>query len=109
MKARATKFWMSMQRTLALGGFEVEIEFSVDNGGSNGGGSFEVEDGSDAAEVTNVHKAGAPEVPYLVRNVRIMSQTKIASRAFEVKVEGEKLLDRYIEVPAFLLIVQSLT
>jgi len=39
----------------------------VDNGGSNGGGSFEVEHGSDAAEVTNVHEAGVREVGYVVR------------------------------------------
>jgi len=47
---------------LYLGGFEVEkkripvIELGVDNGGSNGGGSFKVE--LDVAEVTNVQKAG---------------------------------------------------
>ena len=31
----------------------------MDNGGSSGGGSFEVEHGSDAAKVTNVHEAGS--------------------------------------------------
>ena len=39
----------------------------MDNGGSNGGGSFEVEHGNYAAEVTNVHEAGAREVRYVVR------------------------------------------
>jgi len=31
----------------------------MDNGGGDGGGSFRVEHGSDAAEVTDVHEAGA--------------------------------------------------
>ena len=31
----------------------------MDNGVSNGGGSFKVMNGPDAAEVTNVHEAGA--------------------------------------------------
>jgi len=54
----------------------------VDNGGSNGGGSFEVEHGSDAAEVTNVHEAGAREVGYVVREgeMWIKGYTKIADR-----------------------------
>ena len=36
----------------------------MDDGGGNGGGSFKlkVEHGPDAAEVTDVHKAGAGEV-----------------------------------------------
>ena len=34
----------------------------MDNRGSIGGGSFEVEHKQDMAEVTNVHEAGAREV-----------------------------------------------
>ena len=34
----------------------------MDDGGGNGGGSFRVKHGSDAAEVTDVHEAGAGEV-----------------------------------------------
>jgi len=33
----------------------------MDDGGGNGGGSFGVKHGSDAAEVTDVHKTGARE------------------------------------------------
>ena len=31
----------------------------MDNAGSNGGGSFEVEHGADATKVANMHEAGA--------------------------------------------------
>ena len=34
----------------------------MDDGGGNGGGSFRVKHGSGAAEVKNVHEAGAEEV-----------------------------------------------
>src|SRR6218665_1146178 len=34
----------------------------MDDGGGTGGGSFRVKHGSDAAEVTDVHEAGAGEV-----------------------------------------------
>ena len=34
----------------------------MNNGGGNGGGSFKVKHGSYAAEVTDVHEAGAGEV-----------------------------------------------
>ena len=34
----------------------------MDDGGGNGGGSFRVKHGSDAAKVTDVHEAGAGEV-----------------------------------------------
>ena len=34
----------------------------MDDGGGNGGGSFRVKHGSDAAEVTDVHEAGMGEV-----------------------------------------------
>jgi len=39
----------------------------VDDGGGNGGGSFKVEHGPDAAEVTDVHKAGAGKVKDVVK------------------------------------------
>ena len=62
----------------------------MDYGGSNGGGSFEVEHGSDAAEVTNVHEAGAREVGDVVRDgeMLIKSYTKIADRG--IRVEGKR-------------------
>ena len=34
----------------------------MDDGGGDGGGSFRVNHGSDAAEVTDVHEAGAGKV-----------------------------------------------
>src|SRR6218665_1638792 len=47
----------------------------MNNGGGNGGGSFKVKHGSYAAEVTNVHEAGAGEVGDVVgeREMRIIS------------------------------------
>ena len=38
------------------------IKLRMDDGGSNGGSSFEVEHGSDTAEVAEVHETGAREV-----------------------------------------------
>ena len=54
----------------------------MDNRGSNGGGSFEVEHGPDAAEVPDVHKARSREVGYVVREreMWIKNYTKIANR-----------------------------
>ena len=62
----------------------------MDNGGSNGGGNFEVEHGSNAAEVTNVHEAGAREVGDVIREgeMCIKSNTKIADRG--VGGEGKR-------------------
>ena len=62
----------------------------MDNGGSNGGGSFEVKHGSDAAQVTNVHEAGAREVGEVIREgeMWIESNTKIADRG--VGGEGKR-------------------
>jgi hypothetical protein len=62
----------------------------VDNGGSNGGGSFEVKHGSDAAQVTNVHEAGAREVGDVIREgeMWIESNTKIADRG--IRGEGKR-------------------
>ena len=54
----------------------------MNNGGGNGGGSFKVKHGSYAAEVTNVHEAGAGEVG----DVRIESNTKITDRG----IRGER-------------------
>ena len=51
----------------------------MDNGGSNGGGSFEVEHGSDAAEVTNVHEAGAREVGDVIREVYLLSHLRLSA------------------------------
>ena len=54
----------------------------MDDGGGNGGGSFKVKHGSNAAEVTNVHEAGAGEVGDVVgeRDMRIETNTKITDR-----------------------------
>ena len=54
----------------------------MDNRGSSGGGSFEVEHGPDAVEVLDVHKAGSREVGYVVREreMLIKNYTKIANR-----------------------------
>src|SRR6218665_899704 len=53
----------------------------MNNGGGNGGGSFKVKHGSYAAEVTNVHEAGAGEVGDVVgeREMRIESNTKLSA------------------------------
>ena len=56
-----------------LGGFEVGkegiavIELRVGILGSNGGSSFDVEHGSDTAQVTNAHEAEARETGDMVR------------------------------------------
>ena len=62
----------------------------MDNGGSNGGGSFEVEHGPDAAEVTNVHEAGARKVGDVIREgeILIKSYSKIADRG--IRGEGKR-------------------
>ena len=54
----------------------------MDNGGGNDGGSFKVKHGSNAADVTDVHEAGAGEVGDVVgeREMRIESNTKITDR-----------------------------
>src|SRR6218665_3953717 len=67
----------------------------MDNGGGNGGGSFKVKHWSNAAEVTDVHEAGAGEVEDVVgeRETRIESNTKI----MEVKEVEDELSERCIE------------
>jgi hypothetical protein len=52
----------------------------MDNGGSNCGSSFEIKHGPDAAEVTDVHEAGAREIGDVVweGKIRIKNNTKIA-------------------------------
>ena len=66
----------------------------MDDRSGNGGGNFKVKHGSDAAEVTNVHEAGAGEVEYVVgeRELRIKSNTKIANRS----IRGESSERRVI-------------
>ena len=76
-----------------MGGFEVEekgitvIKLGVDNGGSDSGCSFKVKHGSNAAEVTNMHEAGAREVGDVIREgeMWIKGNAKIAHR----RVGGE--------------------
>ena len=50
--------------------------------GSNGGGSFKIEHGSDAAEITNLHKAGA-EFGEVVgeKETRIKRKPRLRTRA----------------------------
>ena len=78
------------------------VKFRMDDGGGNGGGSFRVKHGSDAAEVMDVHEAGAGEVGDVVgeREMRIKGNTKIA----EVKVVEDELSDRCIEGSGIFLI-----
>ena len=54
----------------------------MDDGDDNGGGRFKIKQWSDAAEVLNVHKAGAKEVGEVVseRETRIKNNTKIVNR-----------------------------
>ena len=62
----------------------------MNNGGGNGGGSFKVKHGSYAAEVTDVHEAGAGEVGDVVgeRVMRIRCNTKIADRGVRGESSG---------------------
>src|SRR6218665_2503453 len=76
----------------------------MDDGGGNGGGSFRVKHGSDAAEVTDVHEAGAVGDVVGEREIRIESNTKIADRASEVKVVEDELSERCIEGSGIFLI-----
>ena len=64
----------------------------MDDGG-DGGGSFRVKHGSDAADVTDVHKAGAGEVGSVVgeREMRIKSKTKIANRSIRDESSGRRV------------------
>ena len=65
----------------------------MDDGGGNGGGSFRVKHGSDAAEVTDVHEAGAGDVGDVVgeREMRI-DNTKIADRGIRGESSGRRVI-----------------
>src|SRR6218665_3620157 len=78
----------------------------MDVGGGDGGGSFKVKHGFDAAEVTDVHETEVGEVRDVVGEgeMRMKSNTKIAGRASAVKVVEEELLDRCIEGSEIFLI-----
>jgi len=62
----------------------------MDDGGGDGGGSFRLKHGLDAAEVTDVHEAKAGEVGDVVedREMRIKSNTKIADRSITCENSG---------------------
>ena len=66
----------------------------MDDGGGNGGGSFKVKHGSNAAEVTDVHEAGAGEVGDVVgeREMRIESNTKITDRGIRSERSGRRVI-----------------
>src|ERR1043165_6008864 len=55
--------------------------------------------GSDAAEVTNVHEAGARKVGDVIREGEMLSKVtpRLRTGASEVKVRDEELVVRYIE------------
>ena len=57
----------------------------MDDGGGNGGGSFKIKHGSNAAEVTDVHEAGAGEVGDVVgeREMRIREMMRIVSTSLK--------------------------
>ena len=76
----------------------------MDDGRGNGGGSFIVKYGSDAAEVTGVHEAGAGEVGDVVgeREMRIKVTPRLRTGASEMKVED--LLDNRMEESGIFLI-----
>ena len=69
----------------------------MDDGGGYDGGSFRVKHGSDAAEVTDVHEAGAGEVGevVVVRETRIKSNTKIAARGIRGESSGRSGIPVY--------------
>ena len=64
----------------------------MDDGGGNGGGSFKVKHGSNVAEVTDGHEAGA--VGYVVgeREMRIKNNTKIADRGIRGESSGRRVI-----------------
>ena len=66
----------------------------MNNGGGNGGGSFKVKHGSNAAEVTHVHEAEAEEVGDVVgeREMRIKSNTDIADRGIRGEGSGRRVI-----------------
>jgi len=66
----------------------------MDDGGGNGGGSFRVKHGSDAAEVTDVHEAEAGEVGEVAgeREMRIKSNPKIADRGIRGESSGRGVI-----------------
>ena len=70
----------------------------MDDGGGNGGCNFKVKHGSNAAEVTDVHEAGAGEVGDVVgeREMRIKStctcNTKIADRGIRGDSSGRRVI-----------------
>ena len=66
----------------------------MDDGGGNGGGNFRVKYGSNAAEVTDVHEAGAGEVGDVVgeRDMRIKSNSKIPNRGIRGESSGRRVI-----------------
>ena len=64
----------------------------MDEGGGNGGGSYRVKHGSDAAEVTDVNEAGEEEAGDVVgeREMRIKNNTTIADRGIRGESCGKK-------------------
>ena len=66
----------------------------MDNGGGDGGGGFKIKPGSDAAEVTDVHKTEAREVRDVVgeRKKRIKSNTKIADKSIRDESSGRRVI-----------------
>src|SRR6218665_1041811 len=78
----------------------------MNNGGGNGGGSFKVKHGSYAAEVTDVHEAGAGEVGDVVgeREMRIEITPRLRTGASEVKEVEDELSERCIEGSGIFLI-----
>ena len=64
----------------------------MDDGGGNGGGSFKVKHGSNAAEVTDVHEVGAGEIGDVVgeREMRIESNTTISDRGIRGERSGRR-------------------
>src|SRR6218665_2445373 len=79
----------------------------MNNGGGNGGGSFKVKHGSYAAEITDVHEAGAGEVGDVVgeREMRIEKKPKLRTGASEVKEVEDELSERCIEGSGIFLIL----
>ena len=73
----------------------------MDNRGSNGGGSFEVEHGPDAAEVPDVHKAGS-----WLEKERCGSKItpRLRTGESEVKVRDDEFVQRCIAESGIFLI-----
>jgi len=93
VKAGASQVWMSCRRFIWVGSKLRKRELQLSNfDWTIDVSRFNVEHGSEAAEVMNVHRAGMREVGDVVREreIRIKSNTKIVNRDIGGKSRGRR-------------------